>query len=138
MFFLVGSYHSSPKRHSSAWKSGHGSGILFTHSSQSVSVICHSSCKVARTFSSGLYHNLTTFCLAQGLRLDTAWLSLRGCIVGIPEHNLLAITFAYTTCFNFVLLLVAGWGFASSPSSCTSSHVLKILFDDGLVFFSAA
>ena len=89
-------------------------------------------------FSPGLYHNLTTVCLTQGLRLDTAWLSRRGCIIGISGQNLLAVMFAYTTCFNFVLLLVAGWGFASSPSPCTSSHVLKILFDDGLIFFSAA
>jgi hypothetical protein len=81
---------------------------------------------------------LTPISFTEGERLDASWLDGRGCIVGISEHNLLPVTFAYTASFNLVLFLVAGWGFASSPSPGTRSHLLKILFDDGLILFFIA
>jgi hypothetical protein len=71
------------------------------------------------------------------LHVETEWQD-RGCMVSVRRRTWLAIPFIYTACFNFLLFLVAGWGFASSPTPGTGAHLVKILFSDGLIFYAIA
>jgi len=71
-----------------------------------------------------------------GVLLKAAWVPGQGCIITATDNNLLAITFIYSMSFDFVVLFLTGWKLAFPTGG--RSHLVKLIFGDGLIFFIIA
>jgi hypothetical protein len=68
--------------------------------------------------------------------LKAAWVDGEGCVITATDNNLLAITFIYSMVFDFIVLFLAGWKLAFPSGG--RSHLVTLIFGDGLIFFIIA
>ncbi|KIK54882.1 hypothetical protein GYMLUDRAFT_48276 [Collybiopsis luxurians FD-317 M1] len=67
--------------------------------------------------------------------------ALPGCAITKTDNTLLAVTFIYTMCFDFVVLSLIAWKLViKAPSSKTvgQSKLVVLIFGDGLIYFIIA
>lgn len=68
--------------------------------------------------------------------LKAVWLDGEGCVITATDNNLLAITFIYSMVFDFIVLFLTGWKLAFPAGG--KSHLVTLIFGDGLIFFIIA
>jgi len=74
--------------------------------------------------------------LLHGVLLKAKWVDGEGCLITATDHRLLGITFIYTMTFDFIVLLLTGWKLMITTGA--RSHLVKLVFGDGLIFFMIA
>ncbi|KAF9237390.1 hypothetical protein BU15DRAFT_76103 [Melanogaster broomeanus] len=77
--------------------------------------------------------------ILQGVVQTATWIPSVGCAIVELDTTILAATFVYAMCFNFVMLCLTAYKLAQSQR-CTSASGLhnklfRIIFSDGLVYF---
>lgn len=79
----------------------------------------------------------TNGCL--GILLKAAWIPGQGCAITNTNNTLLAATFIYSMCFDFTVLALTAFklGIISVPRR-DRSKIVRLIFDDGLIFFIVA
>ncbi|KAH9852211.1 hypothetical protein C2E23DRAFT_731204 [Lenzites betulinus] len=77
--------------------------------------------------------------LLHGILLKAAWVPGQGCAITNTSNTILAATFIYTMCFDFTVLTLTAvkLGIISVPRR-DRSKIVKLIFDDGLIFFIVA
>ncbi|KAI1794437.1 hypothetical protein LXA43DRAFT_883692 [Ganoderma leucocontextum] len=77
--------------------------------------------------------------LLHGVLLKAAWVADQGCAITQTSNTILAATFIYTMCFDFtVLTLTAVKLGVVNPARRDRSKIVKLIFDDGLIYFMVA
>ncbi|CDO68672.1 hypothetical protein BN946_scf184790.g21 [Trametes cinnabarina] len=77
--------------------------------------------------------------LVHGIVLNAAWLPGQGCAITKTNNTVLAATFIYTMCFDCGVLILAGWKLGITPAHRKNrSKIVKLIFDDGLIYFMVA
>ena len=71
-----------------------------------------------------------------GVLLKAAWLPGEGCVITKTDSRLLAITFIYSMCFDFVVLVLTGYKLFQPSTG--RSRLVVLIFNDGLVYFAIA
>ena len=91
------------------------------HSDTDLSVVCHVSCWL-------------------GVLLKAEWVPGQGCAITDTRNKVLAATFIYTMCFDFIVLVLTGikLGITTAGSRKDRSRIVRLIFDDGLIFFIVA
>ncbi|KAI0370506.1 hypothetical protein BV20DRAFT_1073819 [Pilatotrama ljubarskyi] len=77
--------------------------------------------------------------LLHGILLKAAWIPGQGCAITHTSNSILAATFIYSMCFDFFVLSLTAWklGVVSVPRK-DRSKIVRLIFDDGLIFFIVA
>ncbi|EIW55076.1 uncharacterized protein TRAVEDRAFT_172735 [Trametes versicolor FP-101664 SS1] len=77
--------------------------------------------------------------LLHGILLKAAWIPGQGCAITNTNNTLLAATFIYSMCFDFTVLALTAFklGIISVPRR-DRSKIVRLIFDDGLIFFIVA
>jgi hypothetical protein len=75
-------------------------------------------------------------CVRSGVLLKAEWIPVVGCVITGTDNNLLAITFIYSMCFDFIVLTLTAWKLMF-PSTARS-RLVTLIFGDGLIFFIIA
>ncbi|KAI0642736.1 hypothetical protein C8Q79DRAFT_1003058 [Trametes meyenii] len=77
--------------------------------------------------------------LLHGILLKAAWIPGQGCAITQTSNTILAATFIYSMCFDFTVLMLTGFklGITTVPRK-DRSKIVKLIFDDGLIFFMVA
>ncbi|KAI9065311.1 hypothetical protein FKP32DRAFT_1568183 [Trametes sanguinea] len=77
--------------------------------------------------------------LLQGILLRAEWIPGQGCAITKTKNNILAGTFIYTMCFDFIVLSLAAFklGLAPIPRQ-NRSRIVRLIFHDGLIYFMVA
>ncbi|OJT08135.1 hypothetical protein TRAPUB_958 [Trametes pubescens] len=77
--------------------------------------------------------------LLHGILLKAAWIPDQGCAITNTNNKLLAATFIYSMCFDFTVLALTAFklGIISVPRK-DRSKIVRLIFDDGLIFFIVA
>ncbi|KAI0631188.1 hypothetical protein C8Q77DRAFT_191616 [Trametes polyzona] len=77
--------------------------------------------------------------LLHGILLKAAWIPGQGCAITYTNNTILAATFIYSMCFDFIVLALTGikLGIASVARK-DRSKIVRLIFDDGLIFFMVA
>ncbi|EJF59565.1 hypothetical protein DICSQDRAFT_108732 [Dichomitus squalens LYAD-421 SS1] len=77
--------------------------------------------------------------LLHGVLLKAAWIPGTGCAITYTSNKILAATFIYTMCFDFTVLALTGWKLGVGSSSRRDrSKIVKLIFEDGLIYFMVA
>jgi hypothetical protein len=71
-----------------------------------------------------------------GVLLKADWVDGEGCVITATDNRLLAITFIYSMAFDFIVLFLTGWKLAFPATG--RSHLVTLIFGDGLIFFIIA
>jgi hypothetical protein len=71
-----------------------------------------------------------------GVLLKATWVDGEGCVITATDNNLLAITIIYSMVFDFIVLFLTGWKLAFPAGG--KSHLVTLIFGDGLIFFIIA
>ncbi|KAI0074978.1 hypothetical protein K474DRAFT_1685531 [Panus rudis PR-1116 ss-1] len=74
--------------------------------------------------------------ILQGGNLKAVWILGQGCVITQTGNTIFAAQFIYSMCFDLIVLVLSGWKLAV-PSG-HRSHIVSILFRDGLVYFIVA
>ena len=75
----------------------------------------------------------------EGILLNAAWAPGQGCAITKTRNTILAATFIYTMCFDFaVLVLTAAKLGVMNTSRRDRSKIVKLIFEDGLIYFMVA
>ena len=74
-----------------------------------------------------------------GVLLKAAWLDGQGCVITHTDNKVLAATFIYSMCFDLTVHMLAAYklGVAYTPRR-DRSRIVRLIFDDGLIFFIVA
>ena len=74
-----------------------------------------------------------------GVLLKAAWIDGQGCVITTTSNTILAATFIYTMCFDFLVLTLTAvkLGITGTPRR-DRSRIVRLIFDDGLIFFLVA
>jgi hypothetical protein len=75
-------------------------------------------------------------CHALGVLVKATWVEGQGCIITATDNKLLAATFIYTMTFDFIVLFLTGCKLAFPSGG--RSHLVTLIFGDGLIFFFIA
>jgi hypothetical protein len=70
-----------------------------------------------------------------GVLLKAQWLDGQ-CVITNTDNKLLAITFIYSMCFDFVVLLLTAFKLLYPKTG--RSKLVELIFTDGLIFFLMA
>ena len=75
-----------------------------------------------------------------GILLTASWIPGQGCAITNTSNTILAATFIYTMCFDFLVLLLTAFklGITSQNTRKDRSRIVRLIFDDGLIFFMVA
>ncbi|KAG2059771.1 hypothetical protein BDR06DRAFT_905312 [Suillus hirtellus] len=80
--------------------------------------------------------------ILQGILLTAVWLPGVGCAITHSDTTILAATFVYSMCFDFVVLCLSAyklaWTHTRSGTSIAPSRLVRMLFSDGLIYFFIA
>ncbi|KAF5371575.1 hypothetical protein D9758_003539 [Tetrapyrgos nigripes] len=79
--------------------------------------------------------------LLHGILLKAVYVPGQGCAIIDTDNTLLAATFIYSMCFDFVVLFLTAWKLViSAPSSKVMgrSKLVVLIFGDGLIYFGIA
>lgn len=68
--------------------------------------------------------------------LTAYWDPNVGCITHITNNKILAASYMYTICLDFIVLILTAWKLL--PGACRPSHFTKALFQNGLIYFVIA
>ncbi|KAL5522673.1 hypothetical protein ACEPAG_8691 [Sanghuangporus baumii] len=74
--------------------------------------------------------------LLHGLLISAAWLPPAGCVITKTDNTVLAATFIYSMCFDFLVLCLTAYKLLFPRSS--RSRLVSLIFHDGLIFFIVA
>ncbi|EPQ52086.1 hypothetical protein GLOTRDRAFT_140531 [Gloeophyllum trabeum ATCC 11539] len=74
--------------------------------------------------------------LLHGILLTAAYIPGQGCAITNTNSKLLAATFIYSMCFDFLVLTLTAWKLAYPWKG--RSALFKMIFGDGLVYFAVA
>ncbi|TFK82930.1 hypothetical protein K466DRAFT_281365 [Polyporus arcularius HHB13444] len=77
--------------------------------------------------------------LLHGILLTSSWVDGQGCVITTTSNTILAATFIYTMCFDFLVLTLTAikLGITGTPRR-DRSRIVILIFDDGLIFFLVA
>ncbi|KAH8103101.1 hypothetical protein BXZ70DRAFT_772096 [Cristinia sonorae] len=73
--------------------------------------------------------------ILQGVLLKAEWVDGQGCVILQTNNTVLAATFIYSMCFDFIVLFLSATKLFNRRGA---SQIVKLLFKDGLVFFMIA
>ncbi|OSC97780.1 hypothetical protein PYCCODRAFT_1471562 [Trametes coccinea BRFM310] len=77
--------------------------------------------------------------LLQGILLNAEWIPGEGCAITKTKNKMLAATFIYTMCFDFFVLVMAGYKLGiTSVQTKNRSRIVRLIFHDGLIYFIVA
>ncbi|KIJ62163.1 hypothetical protein HYDPIDRAFT_136711 [Hydnomerulius pinastri MD-312] len=80
--------------------------------------------------------------ILQGVLLTATWIPGVGCAIIKSNTTVLAATFIYSMCFDFVVLCLSAYRLAWTPrrtgTNGTQSKLVRMIFADGLVYFFIA
>ncbi|KAI0754422.1 hypothetical protein C8Q80DRAFT_1094001 [Daedaleopsis nitida] len=77
--------------------------------------------------------------LLHGILLKATWVDGQGCVITNTSNTILAATFIYTMCFDFIVLILTGFRLGITETSRKDrSKIVRLIFDDGLIFFIVA
>ncbi|KAF5389541.1 hypothetical protein D9757_004078 [Collybiopsis confluens] len=79
--------------------------------------------------------------LLHGVLIHANYDPTQGCVITDTDNTLLAATFIYTMCFDFVVLSLTAWKLViNSPSTKVMgrSKLVVLIFGDGLIYFIIA
>ena len=74
--------------------------------------------------------------LLHGLLISAAWKPPTGCTITKTDNTILAATFIYSMCFDFLVLCLTAYKLLFPSSG--RSKLVKLIFNDGLIFFIVA
>ncbi|EJC99330.1 uncharacterized protein FOMMEDRAFT_23201 [Fomitiporia mediterranea MF3/22] len=74
--------------------------------------------------------------LLHGLLISAAWVPPAGCTITKTDNTILAATFIYSMCFDFLVLCLTAYKLLFPNSG--RSRLVKLIFNDGLIFFIVA
>ncbi|THH06012.1 hypothetical protein EW145_g4382 [Phellinidium pouzarii] len=75
--------------------------------------------------------------LLHGLLISAAW-TPEGCQITKTDNTILAATFIYSMCFDFLVLSLTAYKLVLPWNGRTGSKLVKMIFADGLIFFIVA
>ncbi|GLB42280.1 hypothetical protein LshimejAT787_1102950 [Lyophyllum shimeji] len=75
--------------------------------------------------------------LLHGILLKAAWVPGQGCVITSTDNHLLAITFIYSMVFDFVVLSLTAVKLLFGGGG-SSSRLVTLIFQDGLIYFAIA
>ena len=73
--------------------------------------------------------------LLHGLLISAAW-TPEGCAITKTDNTILAATFIYSMCFDFLVLCLTAYKLLYPRNG--RSRLVKLIFGDGLIFFIVA
>lgn len=80
--------------------------------------------------------------ILQGVQLRATWVDSVGCVIIQTNNTVLAATFIYSMCFDFIVLLLSTYKLigvnCKTVNFVGQSHLVQMLFEDGLIFFMIA
>ncbi|KAG2154155.1 uncharacterized protein EDB93DRAFT_1081505 [Suillus bovinus] len=80
--------------------------------------------------------------ILQGILLNAVWLPGLDCTITNSDNTILAATFIYSMCFDFVVLCLSAyklaWTHTWSGTHVAPTRLVRMLFSDGLVYFFIA
>ncbi|KAI0654401.1 hypothetical protein C8Q70DRAFT_526634 [Cubamyces menziesii] len=77
--------------------------------------------------------------LLHGVLLKATWVPGQGCVITSTNNRLLAITFSYTMGFDAIVLSLTAWKLGiKSLHTRDRSRIVRLIFDDGLIYFIVA
>ncbi|EKM58093.1 uncharacterized protein PHACADRAFT_252102 [Phanerochaete carnosa HHB-10118-sp] len=74
--------------------------------------------------------------ILQGVLLKAVWMPGQGCLITHTNNTVLAATFIYSMCFDFIVLVLTAAKLAFPQGQ--RSQLMKLLFKDGLIYFVIA
>ncbi|KAI5117159.1 hypothetical protein M0805_001017 [Coniferiporia weirii] len=74
--------------------------------------------------------------LLHGLLISAAWIDGVGCSITKTDNTILAATFIYSMCFDFLVLCLTAYKLLFPWNG--RSRLVKMIFSDGLIFFIVA
>ncbi|KAG1747393.1 hypothetical protein EDB19DRAFT_1894007 [Suillus lakei] len=80
--------------------------------------------------------------ILQGVLLTAVWRPGVGCAITYSDTTILAATFIYSMCFDFVVLCLSAyklaWTHTRSGTNGAPTRLVRMLFSDGLIYFFIA
>ncbi|EPS95623.1 hypothetical protein FOMPIDRAFT_1025684 [Fomitopsis schrenkii] len=76
--------------------------------------------------------------LLLGILIKAAWIPGAGCAITNTNNKLLAVTFVYSMCFDFFVLVMTAVKLAFPGVRQNQSRIVQLIFADGLIFFIVA
>ncbi|KAG0706933.1 hypothetical protein DFH29DRAFT_95401 [Suillus ampliporus] len=80
--------------------------------------------------------------ILQGVLLTATWLPGVGCAITYSDTTILAATFIYSMCFDFVVMCLSAYKLAWTPTlsgtNGAPTRLVRMLFSDGLIYFFIA
>lgn len=80
--------------------------------------------------------------ILQGILLTAVWRPGVGCAITYSDTTILAATFIYSMCFDFVVLCLSAYKLAWIPTrsgtNVAPTRLVRMLFSDGLIYFFIA
>ncbi|EDQ98835.1 uncharacterized protein LACBIDRAFT_296082 [Laccaria bicolor S238N-H82] len=80
--------------------------------------------------------------ILQGVQLRATWVDSVGCVITQTNNTVLAATFIYSMCFDFIVLLLSTYKLigvnCKTVNFVGQSRLVQMLFEDGLIFFMIA
>jgi hypothetical protein len=77
-----------------------------------------------------------------GVQLRAIWVDGVGCVITQTNNTVLAATFIYSMCFDFIVLLLSTYKLIGinykTVNFVGQSRLVQMLFEDGLIFFMIA
>lgn len=102
------------------------------------SLLLHGMCSVFSLFE--WYSPLICSRSLLGILLTAAWIPGQGCAITNTSNTILAATFIYSMCFDFLVLVLTAikLGITGKSARKDRSKIVRLIFDDGLIFFMVA
>ncbi|KZT03776.1 uncharacterized protein LAESUDRAFT_324884 [Laetiporus sulphureus 93-53] len=76
--------------------------------------------------------------LLHGILIKAAWIPGSGCTITNTDNTLLAATFIYSMCFDFLVLILTAYKLAFPTRRRDQSRIVQLIFGDGLIYFMIA
>lgn len=73
-----------------------------------------------------------------GILIKAAWIPGSGCTITDTDNTLLAATFIYSMCFDFLVLILTAYKLAFPTRRRDQSRIVQLIFGDGLIYFMIA
>ena len=72
---------------------------------------------------------------SEGVIVKTQWVPGSGCVIISTNSTILSAMFIYSMSFDFIVLALAAWKLYDRRGH---SQIVKLLFHDGLIYFTVA
>jgi len=74
--------------------------------------------------------------LLHGVLLTAAWVPGQGCVITSTDSKILSVSFIYSMAFDLIVLVLTAFKLVRPTG--TTSHLVNMIFADGLAYFIAA